>query len=178
MRGTVLAVGLLAALLVACGGGSKNSKSAAGDASNPSGNQPANSSSQSSNNGQSQADLFRSSVTAQNCPALVSFITGYFAGGAFGGGSGSPGQFDASFFQNAAKNAPSEIKPDMQALADAFEKMNKVFQDFKVDFSKPATLASLSPAQQQQLATRLAEIDTPALQKASDNVTAYLEKAC
>ena len=81
-------------------------------------------------------------------------------------------------FQDAAKNSPSEIKGDMQTMADGLAKFASTLKDVGVDLSNPATFASLSADQQAKLEAAISTFDTDAFQKASDNVQAYFDQHC
>ena len=81
-------------------------------------------------------------------------------------------------FQNAADNAPSEIKADMQVMANAFAGFYGTLDELGVDLSDPATFATLDASQQATFQAALENLDTPELQQASDNLDAYFTENC
>jgi hypothetical protein len=135
----------LLAFLVACGGDDDDGSS-------------------SSSNGDSQPSASDSEILA-NCPELMSMF-GAFTAGAFAN-PGNPSNADEDLqaavevFQNAADNAPSEIKGDMQTLADAFAQFYATLDDLGVNFSDPSTFASLDASQQATLQAAVEAFSSP-----------------
>jgi hypothetical protein len=195
---TLLALVLLPLLifLVACGGddddgGSSTSSDqpSASDSSAPSASDDqadddaddADDSADSDSDGDSDGDADAATVLA-NCPELVSMF-GAFSAGAFvnpgaGGNLTDDLETVAQVFQNAADNAPSEIKADMQVLANAFTGFYTALDDLGVDFSNPATFATLSAEEQAEFQSAIEALDTPELQQASDNLDAWFSENC
>ena len=168
---TLLALFLLPLLvfLVACSGGDGDngttpvSTSPSGDAS-------------SSGSGGSDA-----STILGNCPELASMFGAFTAGAFANPGAGTlDGDLQdlAQVFQNAADNAPSEIQADMQVMADAFTGFYSTLADLGVDFSNPATFATLDASQLAQLETVFSSLDSPELEQASDNLDAWFTENC
>jgi hypothetical protein len=184
---TLLAVALVPLLLflVSCGGSKKDSSSntnqpTATDSGSSSSSDAAPTAASDSSNSSSNDNLDAAAVL-KNCPELVGVVQA-FSTGAFanpGSGDSGPNLDDAvKAFQDAAKNSPNEIKGDMQTLADGFAKFASTLKDLGVDFSNPATFASLTADQQTKLQESVSAFDTDAFQKASDNVQAYFDQHC
>jgi hypothetical protein len=116
-----------------------------------------------------------------NCPELLGMF-GAFSSGAFANpGAGNVDddlEAAAQVFQNAAANAPDEIKADMQILADAFTGFYTALNDLGVDFSNPASFAALDASQQAQLQAALESFSNPELEAASANLDAYFTEHC
>jgi hypothetical protein len=53
-----------------------------------------------------------------------------------------------------------------------------VFQELEVDFSDPASLANLTPAQLEQMDQASEGLSTPEVEEALDNIEAYGRDAC
>jgi predicted small secreted protein len=90
---------------------------------------------------------------------------------ALSGTGGTDIQKTAKFLQDFANQAPSDIRADFKAIADAYSKIADALKG--VDLTKqqdPQTLAKL-----QKLAT---EIDQAKLTKASSNISAWVQKNC
>lgn len=192
---TLLALVLLPLLvfLVACGGDDDDggnggdSQPAASDSSGSSGSSGSSDSSSSNSDSSGDAsddndgDADGAEILA-NCPELLGMF-GAFSSGAFANpGAGSNLNDDlenvAAVWQNAAANAPDEIKADMQVMADAFVRFFDGLNDLGVDFSNPATFAALDANQQAELQALLETFDDPALEQASNNLDAWFSENC
>ena len=177
---SLVAVPLLA-LLIACGGddGDSGSDSGGSSPSATSTGSDSSGSSGSSGSGSSGSGSGSSSSSGdfEDCPELEKFV------GAAAGGFG-PGQdiddveINGELFQNMARSAPSEIRSDMQVLADAMGKLFDKLDDLDVDFSNPASFAALTPAQLEELDELSAELDTPRVNQAVEKIEAYFERVC
>jgi hypothetical protein len=184
---TLVLVPLLV-FLVACGGsddddGGSSQPSASDSGGGGSGGDGDSASSSSSNDGGDDSDDDDASAeqVLANCPELMGMFGAFTAGAFTPGGTGSAGddlEAAAEVFQNAAANAPSEIRADMQVLANAFAGFYAALEDAGVDFSNPASFATLSPDAQLRLQTALESLDSPELQQASDNLDAWFTENC
>jgi ATP phosphoribosyltransferase regulatory subunit HisZ len=81
-------------------------------------------------------------------------------------------------FQNAAANAPDEIKADMEVLAEAFATFYTTLGDIGVDLADPASFAALDASQQAELQTALESLSGPELEEASANLNTYFTENC
>jgi hypothetical protein len=190
---TLLAIVLLPILvfLVACGGDDDDSGSSSSDqpsASSSSGGSTSSSSDSSSGSSSSSSSSSESSSSdpsgeeiLANCPELLGMF-GAFSAGAFANpGAGNVGddlETLADVLQNAADNAPSEIKDDMQVVANTFATFYSKLDDLGVDFSNPASFASLSASQQAEFQAAMESLDTAEFEQASNNLTAYFDENC
>jgi hypothetical protein len=189
---TLLALVLLPLLvfLVACGGddddggNASNDQPAATDSSSSSDSSNADTSSSDStdstdDSSNDSADDVSGEEILANCPELLGMYNA-FAGGAFA--SPGSGEFDlenaAQVWQNAADNAPGEIKADMQVMADAFTNVYTALNDIGVDFSNPASFASLDANQQAQLAAAFESFNTAEIEQAANNLDAWFNENC
>jgi hypothetical protein len=111
-----------------------------------------------------------------NCPELINMFGGF----AFTNPDSFGEDFDASIeaLQTAADRAPDEIKADMQLLADAIAGFFGTLEEFEVDFSNPASLASLSAEEQAELTAAMESFDTPELAEASERLNTYFTEKC
>jgi hypothetical protein len=71
-----------------------------------------------------------------------------------------------------ANVAPSEIKGDINTIADAFDKFAKVVQSTGVDISDPSTYTNLSASDQQKLQQGAQQLQADA-KPASDHINAF-----
>ncbi len=157
----------LTVLLLACGGGDSDDSSSSSGSSD--GGTATQSSGSGSSNSNAQPDL-------GNCAELLGFARSLGVSGAFSGGDF--GNFNAEVFQDLADNAPDEIKSDMRLLANALVGFFEVLDDLSIDFSNPASFASLSPADLQKLEDASNKIDSAEVQAASEKVGAFFENRC
>jgi hypothetical protein len=86
--------------------------------------------------------------------------------------------FDPDIYQELADRAPDEIKDDMQTFADAFSEFFGLLEELNVDFSNPASFASLSAADQARLDEASQAFSDPELEEAINNIEAYFEERC
>ena len=124
-------------------------------------------------------DIDDAEAILENCPEL---IASFGAIAAIGGGGDPSADFDVNdaveAFQNAADQAPDEIKADMQVMADAFADFSAAIEEVGVDLNDPASFASLDAGQQAQLLAALQSFDSPELTEANANLTAYFTEHC
>jgi hypothetical protein len=189
----------LLAFLVACGGDDDDGGSSSNGDSQPSasdssggggdtsadnggGDTGGDDSSASDDSGDDGGDDVSGSEILANCPELMSMF-GAFTAGAFAN-PGNPSNADEDLqaavevFQNAANNAPSEIKGDMQVMADAFAQFYATLDDLGVNFSDPSTFATLDASQQAELQAAVQALGSPEVAVASDNLTTYFDENC
>jgi hypothetical protein len=164
--------------LVACGGDDDDDGDAGGD--QPSASDSGGSdSSDGDGDGDSDANVDDAEAILENCPEL---LASFGAISAIGGGGDPSADFDVNdaveAFQNAADQAPDEIKADMQVMADAFADFSAAIEDVGVDLNDPASFAALNAEQQAQLLEALQSFDSPALTEANANLTAYFTENC
>jgi hypothetical protein len=116
-----------------------------------------------------------------NCPELMTWTNDFVAANqaAFMGGTDPTGfEYTAEYFQEFADRAPDEIRADMQVIASAFGDFFGALAELDVDFSDPSALASLTPAQIQQLEDAAGMMDTDAVGEAGENINAFFEREC
>ena len=166
-RGVVAAVLLSGLLLVAtaCGGGSKSESSSTTAA----GGSSATTASGGSSGGSS------GTVDVSNCSSFFKKVNDMQAQlEKYVSSASSSGTVDWDGFLKAidsiTSSVPSEIKSDWNTVLAATKKMINVF--------KGVNLATATPEQMAQLDTAMKEVDTPEVQKASDNLDAYAKKHC
>ena len=99
---------------------------------------------------------------------------------AFGGGGTSTDgvQFSAEFFQAFADRAPSEIRPDMQIFADAYEGFFAAIEELEFDFSDPNAVAAMDADDMAALDAAIGSMDTPTVNEALDNIEAFFDREC
>jgi hypothetical protein len=97
-----------------------------------------------------------------------------------GGGSGPNGDIAdaAQAFQEAADNAPDDIKADMQVFADAFAEFGAALEELDINLNDPASFASMNAEQQAQFFSALEAFDDPAVTEASENLEAFFAAEC
>jgi hypothetical protein len=170
--------------LVACGGDDDDDGDAGGDQpsasdSGGSGDSGDSDSSDGDGDGDSDANVDDAEAILENCPELIASF-GTIA--AIGGGGDPSADFDINdaveAFQNAADQAPDEIKADMQIMADAFADFSAAIEEVGVDLNDPASFATLDAEQQAQLLEALESFDNPELTEASANLSAYFTEHC
>jgi hypothetical protein len=116
-----------------------------------------------------------------NCPELLTWTNDFVAANqaAFAGGTDPTGfEYTAEYFQEFASRAPDEIRDDMQVITDAFSGFFDALAELDVDFTDPSSMASLTPAQIQQLEDAAEMMGTDAVDEAGDNINAFFEREC
>jgi hypothetical protein len=86
--------------------------------------------------------------------------------------------FDAENFRRLADNSPDEIRDDMQLLAGVLEEFFGKLEELELDFSNPASFASLTPEELAELEELTAGFDTPEITAASERIEAYFAEVC
>ena len=166
--------------LVACGGDDDDDGDAGGDQPSASDSGGSGDSDSSDGDGDSDANVDDAEAILENCPELISMFGAFSAGGFAGGSSNTDIDFEEAVevFQNAAANAPDEIKADMEVLAEAFATFYTTLEDVGVDLADPASFAALDASQQAELQTALESLSGPELEEASANLDAYFTENC
>lgn len=119
-------------------------------------------------------------VILANCPELMTWTNDFVMASqaAFGGTSPTGFEYTAEYFQEFADRAPAEIRDDMQVIADAFGGFFDALAELDVDFGDPAALATLTPAQIEQLEDAAGMMDSDAVGQAGDNINSFFEREC
>lgn len=106
------------------------------------------------------------------CEALAGFFLG-IAQLIFGDvGAGS------SLLDSSKSELPGSLQDDVDVVAEAADAYRAVFQELEVDFSDPASLANLTPAQLEQMDQASEGLSAPEVEEALDNIEAYGLDAC
>ncbi len=116
----------------------------------------------------------------ENCPELMALLRDASAAASMGGaaGPGSPFEYSAGYFQELADRAPAEIKEDMEIFATALEGFYQAVGETGLDFTDPASIASMDPADLEKLEQAAAVMDTPEVEEANNNIQAFFEREC
>ena len=170
---SLVAVPLLL-FLVACGGDKKDSSSSSnGGGSSSSSSSNSGGGSSNSGGGTTSND---GALSLDNCKQYASF-----AAAAAGASSQAfnPGQkVDKNAFQNMVKAAPSEIRSDVQIIADALVAYIGEMEKIGVNLNDPASFSKLDPAKLQQLENASAKLDEKKVQDAFDRVDKFFTSKC
>ncbi len=117
----------------------------------------------------------------ENCPELMALLRDASAAMASMGGAGGPGspfEYSAGYFQELADRAPAEIKEDMEIFAAALEDFYQAVEETGLDFTDPASIASMDPADLEKLEQAAAVMETPEVEEANNNIQAFFEREC
>jgi hypothetical protein len=177
MPARVLALTALAALVLAgagCGGGSKKSSSTTtvtkASTTTTAGNTATTKKTATTAKAATTSSDLSAIASVANCRQLADLGT-KFSSAVSGAGNSGDMKKVAQLLQEFAAKTPSEIRPDFQVVADNYGKIAEAVGTMKPGATPDAaTLAKL-----QKLAT---QIDSVKLQKASEHITAWLQKNC
>lgn len=94
-----------------------------------------------------------------------------------------PGEFDnmsqfAEQFSNAAERAPSEIRADVQAVAEVLTEYAAVLDEVGFDFSDPSSAVNLTEEDINRLEEATTGFDDEELEAAGARIEAFLEENC
>ena len=104
------------------------------------------------------------------CEALLNLFLSI--GGAFLGGEVS------ALDSGALGNFPGEIRADAQIVSDTLRDFSLGLQDMGINLADPASLATLTEAQQAAFDDLTGSLDSDQFNTASDNLSAYGEQQC
>jgi hypothetical protein len=101
------------------------------------------------------------------------------AGAAFGSAFSGQGNDDlgtvAEYFDSVADKVPEEIRDDFQVFADAYGEFAQALADADIDLSDPS---KVDPEAMSQLQALGEAFSAPEVQKASENIQAYVDSSC
>jgi hypothetical protein len=166
---SLIAIPLLV-LLVACGGDKKDSSSS---------NDGGGSSSNSSNSGGSSGGSVSSNdgaLSLDNCRQYASFAA--TAAGASAQAFNPNQKVDKKAFEDMVKASPSEIRSDMQVIADALISWVTELEKVGVNLNDPSSFARLDPAKLQQLENASKKLEDPKVEAAFDKVDKFFTSKC
>ena len=109
---------------------------------------------------------------SDECEALAGFFLGIaqLIIGDVGDGS--------SLLDSSKSELPGSLQDDVDVVAEAADAYRAVFEELGVDFSDPASLANLTPAQLEQMNQASEGMSAPEVEEALDNIEAYGLDAC
>jgi hypothetical protein len=81
----------------------------------------------------------------------------------------------AAYFSEVADELPDEISDDFEIFAQAYAEFAQALEDAGIDLSD---MSEADPAAMQALAPALEAFDDPAVQEASNNISAWMEANC
>lgn len=81
-------------------------------------------------------------------------------------------------FEDARRGLPDDLQDDIDVLAEAIIGYFEFLAGLDVDLDDPQAIASLTPADLEQLTEAAALFDSEAVQQAGDNLSAYGEAEC
>ena len=84
----------------------------------------------------------------------------------------------SSLLDSSKSELPGSLQDDVDVVAEAADAYRAVFQELGVDFSDPASLANLTPAQLEQMNQAAEGLSSPEVEGALDNIEAYGLDAC
>jgi hypothetical protein len=81
----------------------------------------------------------------------------------------------AEFFDEAAENAPDEIRGDFEVFAEAYGDFVRAMAESDIDFSDPE---SIEAADMEEFAAIGEAFSSPEVQEASNNIQTYMAENC
>lgn len=165
----------LVALLVACGGGSKDKSSSDDSGSGSSSSSSQDSSGSSGSSGSSSSSSSDADISLENCKEFASMEAA--AGAAFGTSNTGATKLDKGALDKMVKASPKEIRADVQTIVDGLVAFFEVMD--KAGLNDPSKLdpAKLQAAQA-DLEKAGAKLEEKKFTDASARVEAYFQKHC